>query len=128
MVCFLNGEALASTVPTRVSPAVPGIILQCSSTPKEVRSVGISAFLFGFVLLAAFLAYHFGFPPLAAEWFPWLGIAVGLVLAGGIIALERAAREIPPKVLLGGLLGLIVSLLLGHLLTSLITIPLIGVP
>ncbi len=82
---------------------------------------------FGFVLLAVFLGYHIGVPPLAAEWFPWLGIAVGLVLAGGIIALERAAREIPPKVLLGGLLGLIVSLLLAHLLTtSLLIIPFNG--
>jgi uncharacterized protein YacL len=81
----------------------------------------------GFVLLAAFLGYHIGVPPIAADGLPWLGIAVGLVLAGGIIVLERAAREIPPKVLLGGLLGLIVSLLLAHLLTtSLLIIPFIG--
>jgi uncharacterized protein YacL len=81
----------------------------------------------GFVLLAAFLGYHIGVPPMAADWLPWLGIAVGLVLAGGIIVLERAARGIPPKVLLGGLLGLIVSLLLAHLLTtSLLIIPFIG--
>jgi uncharacterized protein YacL len=40
------------------------------------------------------------------------------------MAIERAACEIPPKVLLGGLLGLIVSLLLGHLLTtSLLVMP-----
>jgi uncharacterized protein YacL len=39
-------------------------------------------------------------------------------LAGGIIAIERGARQIPPKVLLGGLLGLIVSLFLGHMLMS----------
>lgn len=81
----------------------------------------------GFVLLAAFLGYHIGVPPMATDGLPWLGIAVGLVLAGGIIVLERAAREIPPKVLLGGLLGLIVSLLLAHLLTtSLLIIPFIG--
>ncbi len=81
----------------------------------------------GLVLLAAFLGYHIGVPPMAADWLPWLGIAVGFVLAGGIIVLERAAREIPPKVLLGGLLGLIVSLLLAHLLTtSLLIIPFIG--
>ncbi len=64
---------------------------------------------------------------MAAEWSPWLGIAIGSALAGAIIALERAAGEIPPKVLLGGLLGLIVSLLLAHLLTtSLLTMPFIG--
>jgi uncharacterized protein YacL len=81
----------------------------------------------GFVLLAAFLGYHIGVPPMAAEWSPWLGIAIGSALAGAIIALERAAGEIPPKVLLGGLLGLIVSLLLAHLLTtSLLTMPFIG--
>src|SRR5215510_3470467 len=126
MVCLPNGEAFASTVLMRVSLTVAGIILQRSSTPKEVRSVGISVLRIGFVLLAAFLGYHIGVPPLTAEWFPWLGITVGLVLAGSIIALERAAREIPPKVLLGGLLGLIVSLLLAHLLTtSLLIIPFI---
>ena len=52
-------------------------------------------------------------------------MAIGVTLAGGIIAIERAARD-PPKVLLGGLLGLIVSLLLGHLLTMSLAIPLIG--
>src|SRR5215510_3925686 len=126
MVCLPNGEAFASTVLMRVSLTVAGIILQRSSTPKEVRSVGISVLRIGFVLLAAFLGYHIGVPPLTAEWFPWLGITVGLVLAGSIIALERAAREIPPKVLLGGLLGLVGSLLLAHLLTtSLLIIPFI---
>ena len=54
---------------------------------------------------------------------------IGIALAAGIIAIERGVQKIPPKVLLGGLLGLIVSLLLGHLLTvSLLTIPLIGDP
>jgi uncharacterized protein YacL len=61
--------------------------------------------------------------------FPWLGVTIGITLACGVIAIERGAQKIPPKVLLGGLLGLIVSLLLGHLLTtSLLTVPLIGAP
>jgi len=63
-------------------------------------------------------------PWIAGEQLPWLGLVIGVVVAGAIIALEGAAREIPPKILLGGLLGLIVSLLLGHLLTtSLLVIP-----
>jgi uncharacterized protein YacL len=94
---------------------------------EGVRSVGISFLRTGFVLLAAFLGYHLGVPQIAGEKFPWSGVVIGVALAAGIIALERAAREIPPKVLLGGLLGLIVSLLLGHLLTtSLLTLPFIG--
>jgi uncharacterized protein YacL len=72
----------------------------------------------GFILLAGFLGYHVGVPGLADDLSPWPGVAIGVLLATGIIAIERAAREIPPKVLLGGLLGLIVSLLLGHLLTT----------
>jgi uncharacterized protein YacL len=57
-------------------------------------------------------------PGLIGDLPPWSGVIIGLLLAGGIIAIERGVREIPPKVLLGGLLGLIISLLLGHLLTS----------
>jgi uncharacterized protein YacL len=92
-----------------------------------VRFIGISFLRIGFILLAAFLGYHLGIPQIANEELPWLGIAAGATLAVGIIAIERAAREIPPKVLLGGLLGLIVSLLLGHLLTtSLLTLPFSG--
>jgi uncharacterized protein YacL len=92
-----------------------------------VRSLGINLLRIGFVLLAALLGYHLGIPKIAAQEVPWLGIAIGTFLATGIIAIERAAREIPPKVLLGGLLGLIVSLLLGHLLTtSLLVLPLLG--
>jgi uncharacterized protein YacL len=61
--------------------------------------------------------------------FPWVGVALGTALAAGIIAIERGIRQIPPKVLLGGLLGLTISLLLGHLLTmSLLPIPFIGDP
>jgi uncharacterized protein YacL len=91
---------------------------------KEVISVGITAIRVVFVLLAAFLGYHLGTPWIPGEEMPWLGSALGLMMAGGIIACEGAARRIPPKVLLGGLLGLIVSLLLGHLLTtSLLVIP-----
>jgi uncharacterized protein YacL len=94
---------------------------------EEVKFIGIGILRFAFVLLATFLGYHLGIPHVANEEFPWLGMAIGITLALGIIALERAAREIPPKVLLGGLLGLIVSLLLGHLLTmSLLTIPVMG--
>ncbi len=94
---------------------------------EEVRFIGIGLLRFAFILLATFLGYHLGIPQVANEEFPWLGMAIGITLAVGIIAIERAAREIPPKVLLGGLLGLIVSLLLGHLLTmSLLTIPIIG--
>lgn len=90
-----------------------------------MKSVGISVLRVGFSLLAGFLGYYVGVPGLAGDVFPWAGVIVGLFLAGGIIAIERAAREIPPKVLIGGLLGLIVSLLLGHLLTtSLLVIPL----
>jgi uncharacterized protein YacL len=52
-----------------------------------------------------------------------------MAIAAGVIALERGVRQIPPKVLLGGLLGLTVSLLLGQLLTiSLLTVPFIGEP
>jgi uncharacterized protein YacL len=83
----------------------------------------------GFVLLAAFLGYHLGGPHFANVEFPWLGTAIGIVLAAIIIAIERGIREIPPKVLLGGVLGLTVSLLLGHLLTmSLLTIPFFADP
>jgi uncharacterized protein YacL len=78
----------------------------------------------GFILLAGFLGYHVGVPGLADNLGPWPGVVIGVVLAIGIIAIEGAAREIPPKVLLGGLLGLIVSLLVGHLLTtSLLVMP-----
>jgi uncharacterized protein YacL len=81
----------------------------------------------GFVLLAAFLGYRLGAPKIADVEFPWFGTTIGIALAAGIIAIERGAQKIPPKVLLGGLLGLTVSLLLGHLVTmSLLTIPLIG--
>src|SRR5687767_810865 len=94
---------------------------------EEVRSIGIGLLRFAFILLATFLGNHLGIPQLANEEVPWLGMAIGITLAVGIIAIERAAREIPPKVLLGGLLGLIISLILGHLLTmSMLTIPLIG--
>jgi uncharacterized protein YacL len=99
------------------------------SSIGEVRFIGISFLRIGFVLLAAFLGYHLGAPQIANVEFPWLGMTIGITLAAGIIAIERGAQKIPPKVLLGGLLGLIVSLLLGHLLTiSLLTIPLIGDP
>jgi uncharacterized protein YacL len=99
------------------------------SSIGEVRFIGISFLRIGFVLLAAFLGYHLGAPQIANAEFPWLGMTIGITLAAGIIAIERGAQKIPPKVLLGGLLGLIVSLLLGHLLTiSLLTIPLIGDP
>jgi uncharacterized protein YacL len=95
----------------------------------EVRFIGIGFLRIGFVLLAAFLGHHLGTPKVANVEFPWLGMTIGITLASGIIAIERGAQKIPPKVLLGGLLGLIVSLLLGHLLTlSLLTIPLIGDP
>jgi uncharacterized protein YacL len=85
---------------------------------EEVRVVGISFLRIGFVLLTAYLGYHLGIPRIAGEVMPWPGIGIGAILAIGIIAIERAAREIPPKVLLGGLLGLIIALLLGHLLTT----------
>lgn len=99
------------------------------SSIGEVRFIGISFLRIGFVLLAAFLGYHLGAPQIANVEFPWLGMTIGVTLAAGIIAIERGAQKIPPKILLGGLLGLIVSLLLGHLLTiSLLTIPLIGDP
>jgi uncharacterized protein YacL len=63
----------------------------------------------------------------AGEYAPWVGVSIGVLLAGGIIAIERAAREVPPKVLLGSLLGFTVSLLLGHLVTtSLLVMPFIG--
>jgi uncharacterized protein YacL len=97
------------------------------SGAEEVRGVGISVLRIAFVLVAAFLGYHLGVPKLANEEMPWLGMATGIFLAAGVIALERAVREVPPKVLLGGLLGLIVTLLLGHLLTtSLLILPLMG--
>ena len=99
------------------------------SSIGEVRFIGISFLRLGFVLLAAFLGYHLGAPQIANVEFPWLGMTIGITLAAAIIAIEKGAQKIPPKVLLGGLLGLIVSLLLGHLLTiSLLTIPLIGDP
>jgi uncharacterized protein YacL len=95
----------------------------------EVRFIGISFLRIGFVLLAAFLGYRLGAPQITNVELPWLGTVIGIALAVGIIAIERGAQKIPPKVLLGGLLGLIVSLLLGHLLTtSLLTIPLIREP
>jgi len=91
---------------------------------KGGERLGINVVRAGFVLLAASLGYHLGMPWIAGEQLPWLGLVIGVVVAGAIIALEGAAREIPPKILLGGLLGLIVSLLLGHLLTtSLLVIP-----
>jgi uncharacterized protein YacL len=94
---------------------------------KEVRFVGIGFFRFGFVLLAAFLGYQLGFPKVAEGEMAWVGVIIGTLLAAGVIAIERAAREIPPKVLLGGLLGLIVSLLLGHLfMISLPALPAMG--
>jgi uncharacterized protein YacL len=94
-----------------------------------VKFIGISLLRIGFVLLAAFLGYHLGAPQIADIESPWLGLTIGITLAAGIIAIERAAQKIPPKALLGGLLGLIVSLLLGHLLTmSVLTIPLVGDP
>jgi uncharacterized protein YacL len=99
------------------------------SSIREVRFIGISFLRIGFVLLAAFLGYHLGAPQIANREFPWLGMMIGITLAAGIIAIERGAQKIPPKILLGGLLGLIIALLLGHLLTiSLLTIPLIGDP
>ncbi len=88
------------------------------SKTKEVRSVGISAIRAIFIILAAVLGYHLGTPWTTGNQLPWPGILLGMLMAGGIIAFEKAARRIPPKVLLGGLLGLIVSLLLGHLLTT----------
>jgi uncharacterized protein YacL len=93
----------------------------------EVSFIGISFLRIGFVLLATFLGYHLGAPQIAEMEFPWLGMIIGITLATSIIAIERVAQQVPPKVLLGGLLGLIVALLLGHLLTtSLLTIPVIG--
>jgi uncharacterized protein YacL len=95
--------------------------------PGEVSCIGISFLRIGFVLLATFLGYHLGAPQIADVEFPWLGMIIGITLATSIIAIERVAQKVPPKVLLGGLLGLIVALLLGHLLTtSLLTIPVIG--
>jgi uncharacterized protein YacL len=94
---------------------------------EEVRSVGIGVLRIGFVIVAAFLGYHLVVPIRAGEYFPWPGVVIGVLLAGGIIAIERAVREMPPKVLLGGLLGLVISLLLGHLVTtSLLMMPFSG--
>jgi uncharacterized protein YacL len=105
-----------------------GLVTLLSSI-GEVRFIGIGFLRIGFVLLAAFLGYHLGAPQIANAEFPWLGMMIGITLAAGTIAIERGAQKIPPKVLIGGLLGLIVSLLLGHLFTiSLLTIPLIGDP
>ncbi len=104
-----------------------GVVSSLSRSIGEVRFIGISLLRLGFVLLAAFLGYHIGAPQIANMEFSWLGTMIGIALAAGIIAIERGAQKIPPKVLLGGLLGLIVSLLLGHLLTmSLLSIPSIG--
>lgn len=92
-----------------------------------MRSVGIGVLRLGFVLLAVLLGYHLNLPFVAAEEMPWLGMAAGALLALGIIGIERAAWKVAPKVLLGGLLGLIVSLALGHLLTtSLLALPIFG--
>jgi uncharacterized protein YacL len=97
------------------------------STKEGVRSIGISFLRIGFILLAAFLGYHLGVPQIVNQELPWVGMVIGIMLAGVIIAIERAARGVPPKVLLGGLLGLIITLLLGHLLTtSLLAFPFTG--
>lgn len=99
-----------------------------SGITEEVRAVGISVLRIGFVLLAASLGYYLRIPISSAHGeVPWVGVAIGTLLAIGIIGIERAARDVAPKVLLGGLLGLIVSLLLGHLLTtSLLALPMMG--
>jgi uncharacterized protein YacL len=92
-----------------------------------VRSVGIGFLRVGFILLAAFLGYHVGAPAVAGGYALWLGAILGVLVAGGIIAIERASRDMPPKILLGGLLGLTVALLLGHLVTtSLLVMPWLG--
>jgi uncharacterized protein YacL len=92
-----------------------------------VRSVGIGFLRLGFILLAAFLGYHLGTPTVAGAYAPWPGVVIGVLLAGGIIAVERVSRDMPPKILLGGLLGLTVALLLGHLVTtSLLAMPVLG--
>jgi len=73
------------------------------------------------------LGYHLHLPFAAAEEMPWIGMAAGALLALGIIGIERAAWKVAPKVLVGGLLGLLVSLVLGHLLTtSLLALPIFG--
>jgi uncharacterized protein YacL len=94
---------------------------------EEVRFVGINILRIGFVLLAAFLGNYLRIPGDVQEGMPWLGAVIGIFIALGIIGIERAARDIAPKVLLGALLGLVVSLLLGQLLTPLfIALPIIG--
>ena len=64
----------------------------CSSI-GEVRFIGISFLRIGFVLLAAFLGYHLGVPQIANVEFPWLGTMIGIILAAGIIAIERSGPE-----------------------------------
>jgi uncharacterized protein YacL len=95
----------------------------------EVRFIGIGLLRIGLVLLVAWLGYHLIVPWIAYPEFWWLGMVIGAALAAGIIGIEKVVRKVPPKVLLGGLLGLIVSLLLGHLLTlSVLRLPLLGAP
>jgi len=94
---------------------------------EEVRFVGINILRIGFVLLAAFLGNYLRIPGDVQEGMPWLGAVIGIFIALGIIGIERAARDVAPKVLLGALLGLVVSLLLGQLLTPLfIALPTVG--
>lgn len=94
-----------------------------------MRFIGIGFLRFGLVLLAVWLGAHLTVPWIPDTEFRWLGMAIGITLAAGIIGIERVVRKVPPKVLLGGLLGLIVSLLLGHLLTlSMLRLPLLDAP
>lgn len=50
--------------------------------------------------------------PWAAPW----GAFLGLLLAGGMLALDRLLRKIPLRRLLGSCLGLMITLLLARLL------------
>src|SRR5262245_40618312 len=73
------------------------ILNRCSvrllwNTTEGVRFIGIGSLRIGFILLAIFLGYHLGLPQIADEEFPWLGVAIGVTLAAGIIAIERGAR------------------------------------
>ncbi|RMF84563.1 MAG: PIN domain nuclease, partial [Nitrospinota bacterium] len=78
-----------------------------------------------FLLLSSFVGYELGPQLVSHPWAAFWGMGGALLLATVVIFLEQKLRSMSPKMIVGAIIGLFLSLILANLLTySLMLIPL----
>lgn len=70
------------------------------------------------IAVTAVTGYFIGREILGSAWYGLFGSVSGLVLGYGVIKLEEKLREIPLKIIIGTLLGIVVSLSIANLFIS----------